>query len=48
MFANPNFSVRFSLHLPQFEATLTELNDDQAKYLGLAKVGPFKPQFYRY
>ena len=37
-----------SLHLPQFEAALTELNDDQAKYLGLAKVGPFKPQFYRY
>ena len=37
-----------SLHLPIFDAGLTELSDDQAKYLGLSKSGPFKPQFYRY
>jgi adenosylhomocysteinase len=27
---------------------LTELNDTQAKYLGLPKSGPFKPDHYRY
>ncbi|CAG5081688.1 Oidioi.mRNA.OKI2018_I69.PAR.g9940.t1.cds [Oikopleura dioica] len=37
-----------SLHLPQFNAHLTELSDDQAKYLGLQKSGPFKPAYYRY
>ncbi|KAL4658654.1 adenosylhomocysteinase 2 isoform X1 [Arapaima gigas] len=37
-----------SLHLPTFEAHLTELTDEQAKYLGLNKNGPFKPNFYRY
>ncbi|XP_077299384.1 adenosylhomocysteinase-like 1 isoform X2 [Arctopsyche grandis] len=37
-----------SLHLPTFDAHLTELTDDQAKYLGLNKVGPFKPNYYRY
>ena len=37
-----------SLHLPQFNARLTELSDDQAKYLGLNKSGPFKPAYYRY
>ena len=29
-----------SLHLPTFDAHLTELSDDQAKYLGLNKAGP--------
>lgn len=37
-----------SLHLPQFNARLTELSDEQAKYLGLNKSGPFKPAYYRY
>lgn len=37
-----------SLHLATFEAHLTELTDEQAKYLGLNKNGPFKPNYYRY
>ena len=37
-----------NLHLPQFDAHLTDLTDEQAKYTGLNKTGPFKPQFYRY
>ena len=36
-----------SLHLPVFDAHLTELSDEQAKYLGLSKMGPFKPNYYR-
>ncbi|XP_071960027.1 S-adenosylhomocysteine hydrolase-like protein 1 isoform X2 [Antedon mediterranea] len=36
-----------NLHLPAFDAHLTELSDDQAKYLGLNKAGPFKPNYYR-
>jgi len=36
-----------SLHLPAFDAHLTEISDDQAKYLGLNKAGPFKPNYYR-
>ncbi|XP_037952520.1 adenosylhomocysteinase-like 1 isoform X2 [Teleopsis dalmanni] len=35
------------LHLPTFDAHLTELTDEQAKYLGLNKSGPFKPNYYR-
>ncbi|XP_029633036.1 S-adenosylhomocysteine hydrolase-like protein 1 isoform X1 [Octopus sinensis] len=37
-----------SLHLPTFDAHLTELTDEQARYLGLNKAGPFKPNYYRY
>ncbi|KAI4887446.1 hypothetical protein NFI96_017438 [Prochilodus magdalenae] len=37
-----------SLHLPSFDAHLTELSDEQTKYLGLSKHGPFKPNYYRY
>ncbi|CAG0912641.1 unnamed protein product [Notodromas monacha] len=37
-----------SLHLPSFDAHLTELTDEQAKYMGLNKAGPFKPNYYRY
>ncbi|XP_041693896.1 S-adenosylhomocysteine hydrolase-like protein 1 isoform X4 [Coregonus clupeaformis] len=37
-----------SLHLPTFDAHLTELTDEQGKYLGLSKTGPFKPNCYRY
>lgn len=36
-----------SLHLPVFDAHLTELTDEQAKYMGLNKAGPFKPNYYR-
>ena len=36
------------LHLPTFDAHLTELSDEQAKYMGLSKAGPFKPNYYRY
>ncbi|XP_048113832.1 S-adenosylhomocysteine hydrolase-like protein 1 isoform X2 [Alosa alosa] len=36
-----------SLHLQTFDAHLTELTDDQAKYLSLNKNGPFKPNYYR-
>ena len=37
-----------SLHLNTFEAHLSELSDEQAKYMGLSKAGPFKPNYYRY
>lgn len=37
-----------SLHLSAFEAHLSELTDEQAKYMGLSKTGPFKPNYYRY
>ena len=35
-------------HLAPFDAKVTELSEEQAKYMGLNKSGPFKPQFYRY
>lgn len=37
-----------TLHLPTFDAHLTELTDEQARYLGINKAGPFKPNYYRY
>jgi len=37
-----------SLHIPAFQAHLTELTADQEKYLGLCKKGPFKPNYYKY
>jgi adenosylhomocysteinase len=36
------------LHLARLGANLTELSDDQAKYLGIGQQGPFKPEHYRY
>ncbi|XP_034032652.1 S-adenosylhomocysteine hydrolase-like protein 1 isoform X2 [Thalassophryne amazonica] len=36
------------LHLSTFDAHLTELTDEQSKYLGMSKHGPYKPNFYRY
>ncbi|MCX7125920.1 MAG: adenosylhomocysteinase [Gammaproteobacteria bacterium] len=36
------------LHLEKVGAKLTKLTDTQAKYLGLSKKGPFKPEYYRY
>ncbi|KAJ0029259.1 hypothetical protein NQD34_004256 [Periophthalmus magnuspinnatus] len=37
-----------SLHLGCFDAHLTELTEEQAKYLGVRRQGPFKPHYYRY
>ncbi len=36
------------LHLSRLGAELTELDDDQATYIGVPKKGPFKPDYYRY
>jgi adenosylhomocysteinase len=36
------------LHLDKLGAKLTELTDDQAKYIGVNKEGPYKPAAYRY
>ena len=36
------------LHLDHLGVNLTELNDEQAEYLGLDKDGPYKPDYYRY
>ena len=37
-----------SLHLPSFNAHLSELSQTQAEYLGVPKTGPYKPHYYRY
>jgi adenosylhomocysteinase len=36
------------LQLKKLNAQLTELTDVQARYIGVAKEGPFKPDHYRY
>ncbi len=36
------------LHLKRIGAELTILSDDQAKYIGVAQTGPYKPEHYRY
>jgi adenosylhomocysteinase len=36
------------LQLAKLNAQLTELRDDQAKYIGVDKAGPYKPEHYRY
>ena len=36
------------LHLDRIGARLTELTDDQARYIGVSKDGPYKPEHYRY
>lgn len=36
------------LHLAHIGVKLTVLSDDQAKYLGIPKNGPYKPEHYRY
>jgi adenosylhomocysteinase len=36
------------LQLKKLNAMLTELRDDQAKYIGVDKTGPYKPEHYRY
>ena len=36
------------LQLAKLNARLTELSDEQARYIGVAKAGPYKPDTYRY
>lgn len=36
------------LHLEKIGVELTELNEEQAKYIGVTVEGPFKPEYYRY
>merc|ERR1711908_64150 len=36
------------LHLPALGANLTTLSKEQADYIGVPEVGPFKPDTYRY
>ena len=36
------------LHLAKLNATLTQLSDEQASYIGVAPQGPFKAEHYRY
>ncbi len=36
------------LQLHKLGARLTELSDEQASYIGVAKTGPYKPDSYRY
>ena len=36
------------LQLKKLGAQLTELTDHQAKYIGVSKAGPYKPDHYRY
>jgi adenosylhomocysteinase len=36
------------LQLKKLGAQLTELTDQQARYIGVAKQGPYKPETYRY
>jgi len=36
------------LHLARLGAELTELNKEQADYIGVQVEGPFKPEYYRY
>ncbi len=36
------------LHLDQLGVKLTKMTDEQAKYIGIPKDGPYKPDHYRY
>jgi len=36
------------LHLKKIGVELDTLSDEQAKYIGVKKEGPFKPEYYRY
>ena len=36
------------LHLKHLGVELENLSDDQAKYIGVKKSGPYKPDYYRY
>lgn len=37
-----------ALHLEKIGVELEELSQEQAEYIGVAKEGPFKPDYYRY
>jgi adenosylhomocysteinase len=37
-----------TLHLAKLNVRLTELTEEQAKYISVSKAGPFKPEYYRY
>jgi adenosylhomocysteinase len=36
------------LQLSKLGAMLTELSDEQARYIGVPKAGPYKSDHYRY
>ena len=36
------------LHLKALGVEVASINDEQAKYIGINKRGPFKPDYYRY
>ena len=36
------------LHLDKLGATLTQMSDEQATYIGVRTDGPYKPEHYRY
>ena len=36
------------LHLDKIGVKLEKLTPEQAKYIGVSKEGPFKPEHYRY
>ena len=36
------------LHLKHLGVELEDLSEDQAKYIGVKKLGPYKPDYYRY
>jgi adenosylhomocysteinase len=36
------------LQLKTLNAQLTELTEEQASYIGVTTMGPFKPEHYRY
>ena len=36
------------LQLAKLNANLTELTAEQARYIGVSKTGPYKPDSYRY
>jgi adenosylhomocysteinase len=36
------------LHLVKLKAKLTVLTEEQSKYIGVSKSGPYKPDYYRY
>jgi adenosylhomocysteinase len=37
-----------ALHLAKVGATLSQLSNDQASYIGVEQQGPFKSEQYRY
>lgn len=37
-----------NLHLKKIGVELDVLSPEQAKYIGVEKTGPFKPDYYRY